>query len=161
MNHRDADPSGRSQDPSHCGDGALEVVDVHERHLAYGAIEGPAVPPLIRAGHVSRPVGDTLGLGALGELGRFDQPGGQVDAEYLGASSGQLPRGPTRSAGDIQPALAVQPVADEAACRIGDEARRPAPRPPEVPLGDAVVSGRFPHHGRFHRHESDTRRSTT
>jgi hypothetical protein len=90
MNQGDAEPTSRADDPRHGGDRSVEVVDVHECHLAHSTVEGPTVPPVIGSGYVRRPVGDAKRFSRLLDLGCFDQPARQIDRHDLGASSGKL-----------------------------------------------------------------------
>jgi hypothetical protein len=87
MDHRDREPAAGSDGRGDRVDRAGEVVDVHQRHLAGGAVEGDAVPPLVDSGDVRHAIGDAERVLVLDRARPRDEFRGDVDAEDVGAAS--------------------------------------------------------------------------
>ena len=60
MEHREAEPPTRGEHRGDGGEGALQVVDVHERHIAQHAVVGHTVPP-VGGGGVAADIADPEG----------------------------------------------------------------------------------------------------
>ena len=80
----------------------MDVVDVHHRHLAHGAVEGPAVPPAVEVGDVGLTVPDPQRIDLLLDACPSNELGGQIDSGDGRTQSGHRPGGPALSAGDVE-----------------------------------------------------------
>jgi hypothetical protein len=89
---RKAEPAARAQDSGcdqHC---AIEVVDVHERHVGQHPVKGPTIPPLV-AGGIGTDVGHTERTVNFDPLSVCEHLRGEVDAHDRSSETGQMPAG--------------------------------------------------------------------
>lgn len=90
MHHGNEEAAAGTEDCSHGGDSADEVVDVHECHLTNGAVEGSTVPPVQGSCDVRNPIADAQRLRCFFDNSCIDQPAAQINPDDLSASSGEL-----------------------------------------------------------------------
>jgi hypothetical protein len=109
-----------TKDFSHGANGAYEIVDIHERHLARCAVEWAPIPPRIWFSDVadlevqrwSRCFGFYFRLG--------DHRLGEVKSKDMSTLTCEFPCGATGAAGDIEPPLTLEPLRKESARTLAD-----------------------------------------
>jgi hypothetical protein len=115
---------GRSvtKDLSYGPNGALEIVNVHVRHLTRGAVEREPIPPGVDFSDVAHSVVNRGSHCAYIHPRLSDHRLGEVQSKDVSTSLSKFPRSATRAAGDIEPPFTVETLGKKAGWTLADQA---------------------------------------
>jgi alkylation response protein AidB-like acyl-CoA dehydrogenase len=133
MHDRGDEPATRPQHRRHGSERTRQVVDVHQRHLAGAAVEGPPVPPAEVASDVGVEVGDVR---RADRARPAEHRGRDVHAGHVSPQADQMTAHPPLTAPDVQHPVTAD-VRQQAVLRRDE--RWPVATPLLIPLGELVV----------------------